>query len=163
MKVEDLTDDQVQAIAELLETARQELEDRRGGPDLVRELFGGIELLSLANTRGLLGELASLVFIAPESGSGAFLGTVRLEGTRGHLGIYVSPEARSEGLGTALFREVLAAARREGARSFDVLVLPGDRPMKQICENAGLKARKLTMALNDAPHEPADAEVGEES
>jgi GNAT superfamily N-acetyltransferase len=163
VRIELLSDQQVLAIADLLEEARDELVERRGGPELVAETLGSQRVDSLEATRALLGQLADVAVLVTKDGVTVALGLARLDGSQGHLMIYVRPQGRSEGRGTKLFAEVLDLARNYGAQAFDVLVLPGDRPMKQICEKAGLKARKLTMALNDAPLARGDEVVAEES
>ncbi len=163
MRVSELSEDQVQVIADLFASAHAELQTRRGGLELLLELFGNAPRWTSEATRGHLARLAThVVFLGSDRYQDA-LSLIRLEGATGHLAIYVRPEVRSQGMGAELFATTLEEARRLGAQRFDVLVLPGDRPMKQICEKAGLKARKLTMALNDAPLEPDGAAGAAES
>ena len=163
MNADDLSDGQVQAIAELFEAAHAELLDRRGGPELLVEIFGEAPRWTSEATRAHLAGLATeIVTLSAERFQDA-LGLISIDGITGHLSVYVRPEARSRGVGSELFAKTLSEARRLGAQRFDVLVLPGDRPMKQVCEKAGLKARKLTMALSDAPLEPGGEAAAAES
>jgi GNAT superfamily N-acetyltransferase len=163
VRVSELTEDQIQEIADIFAVAHDELQTRRGGTELLIELFGEAPTFTSEATRGHLASLATHVILLGSDRRHNALGLIRLEGDTGHLCIYVRPEGRSQGRGAALFGSTLQEARLLGAQRFDVLVLPGDRPMKQVCEKAGLKARKLTMALSDAPRELDDAAGAGES
>jgi len=57
--------------------------------------------------------------------------------------IYVEPEARGVGLGTALLNCVVADADASGCRGIDARALPGDRSTKNFFESFGLVARAI--------------------
>lgn len=59
--------------------------------------------------------------------------------------IYVEPEARAVGVGTALMRAVRAWALDHDAAAIDATVLPGDRASKNFFERHGLVARAITV------------------
>jgi len=59
--------------------------------------------------------------------------------------LYVSQGSRRAGVGAALLADILAWFSERGCSGADASALPGDRPMKQLLESAGLKARLLVL------------------
>lgn len=57
--------------------------------------------------------------------------------------MWVHPEARGIGLGSALMQEALATAKRRGCTGIDARALPGDRATKNFFESFGLVARTI--------------------
>ena len=117
-------------LDKLAEAAWLSLDGRRGGVDLWRELIalndGATELPG-----------ASTACVIDDEG----FAIAWDDGARGPRGVvFVLPDHRQQGRGAAL----LAALRSEvpGVR---LLVLPGDRSAKSLCERAGLTARTLLM------------------
>lgn len=73
--------------------------------------------------------------------------------------LYVEPDARGVGIGEGLLEAAINWARARGCHGIDIDVLPGDRPMKNACERAGLVARTITMhkEMNDLePTSPSE-------
>lgn len=59
--------------------------------------------------------------------------------------LFVEPEARGVGVGSALMTGLLDAARRNGSCGIEAEALPGDRATKNFFEGFGLVARKITV------------------
>ena len=59
--------------------------------------------------------------------------------------LYVEPEARAVGVGSAMMRSVRQWALEHGAAAIDAMVLPGDRASKNFFERHGLVARAITV------------------
>ena len=57
--------------------------------------------------------------------------------------LVVDAEARSVGVGEALFDHLIAEARRQGAVAIDGTALPGDRATKNFFETQGMVARAI--------------------
>lgn len=64
--------------------------------------------------------------------------------TRIH-GLYVEPDAREVGVGSALLEAVLDAASAAGCAGVDATVLPGNRDAKNFFEMHGLVARAISV------------------
>lgn len=60
--------------------------------------------------------------------------------------LYVEPEARGVGVGSALMTAAVAWCRQQSCVEIDALALPGDRSSKQRYEGAGFTARLLTLS-----------------
>ncbi|HEY2215179.1 MAG TPA: GNAT family N-acetyltransferase [Acidimicrobiales bacterium] len=60
--------------------------------------------------------------------------------------LYVEPEARGVGVGSALMAAAVAWCRQQSCVEIDALALPGDRSSKQRYEGAGFTARLLTLS-----------------
>lgn len=60
--------------------------------------------------------------------------------------VFVDPQARECGFGTALLDAVLAAFVDGGATVVDATALPGDRETKNLYERAGITARLITLS-----------------
>lgn len=71
--------------------------------------------------------------------------------------LYVEPEARSVGVGSALMEALLDAARRHGSCGIQAEALPGDRATKNFFEGFGLVARKITVHRSLDEGTPAGA------
>lgn len=162
MNTSELSQEQVEMLLDLLLEAYEFLPTVRGGVVLLEEIFQVAGPLNAENCYRHICALGSKVIFDVTASKAVAVGFIRLDGVTAHLAIYVAREARSQGIGANLFQRLLTEARKGGATRFDVVVLPGDRPMKQLCEKSGLKARKLTMALSDAVPGPVDEEAGEE-
>jgi GNAT superfamily N-acetyltransferase len=67
--------------------------------------------------------------------------------------LYVVPAARGVGVGEAMMERLLAWFARQGCRGVDAEALPGDRASKSFWEDAGFRARLITMHrdLDDGP------------
>jgi len=59
--------------------------------------------------------------------------------------IYVTPEARSVGLGEALINVIIAWCSERKCVGIDSMALPGNRETKNFFETFGFKARLLTV------------------
>lgn len=59
--------------------------------------------------------------------------------------VYVEPDARTVGVGSALVGALVTAFVRRGCVAMDARALPGDRSTKQRFESAGLSARLLVL------------------
>ncbi|MBS1839138.1 MAG: GNAT family N-acetyltransferase, partial [Actinobacteria bacterium] len=59
--------------------------------------------------------------------------------------LYVEPEARGVGVGSALMDALVAHATRAGCSGIESAALPGDRATKNFFEGYGLVARKITV------------------
>ena len=60
--------------------------------------------------------------------------------------LYVEPEARGVGVGSALMAAAVAWCRQQSCVEIDALALPGDRSSKQRYEGAGFSARLITLS-----------------
>lgn len=60
-------------------------------------------------------------------------------------GLYVEPEAREVGVGTAILSGMGEWFRARSCATLDVPVLPGDRLTKSLFESCGMRARLVTM------------------
>ena len=60
--------------------------------------------------------------------------------------LYVEPEARGVGVGSALMAAALDWCRDQSCTEVDALALPGDRSSKQRYEGAGFTARLITLS-----------------
>lgn len=59
--------------------------------------------------------------------------------------LYVTPGARSVGVGAAMMARLIEHASEVGAIGIDSLALPGDRSTKNFFEASGLKARAIVV------------------
>lgn len=59
--------------------------------------------------------------------------------------VYVEPDARGVGVGTAMAQSLLDWFAAEGCHGVDAPALPGDRESKQLFESFGLSARLLVL------------------
>ncbi|MHB8263467.1 MAG: GNAT family N-acetyltransferase [Acidimicrobiales bacterium] len=83
--------------------------------------------------------LAGMANYAGSSGSA--------RGNRGTVeGIYVTPDARGVGVGSALLGYMVSLLEHRGCAYVDVFCLPGDRNSKRLMEGAGFKARLIVMS-----------------
>lgn len=83
------------------------------------------------------GEVVGIAAGHCTSGASAPLGVVDV--------VFVEPEARGVGIGTALVQELLEWFHAAGCRGVDAPALPGDRASKQLFESFGLSARLLVL------------------
>jgi GNAT superfamily N-acetyltransferase len=60
--------------------------------------------------------------------------------------LYVEPDARGVGVGSALMTAAVAWLRQQSCVEVDALALPGDRSSKQRYEGAGFTARLITLS-----------------
>gem|GEM_PF-1011254 len=140
-------------LLELANEALDGLDGRRGG-SAYRELFLEFRDLEVtdveqrlvqANTEVLVGLLEGHVF--------ALCLMVYQDAVLTVEALYVDPEAREVGLGTALLQAAQLRARELNCSRFEALALPGDRQMKQRAESEAMKARLLVLskALGERP------------
>ena len=59
--------------------------------------------------------------------------------------LYVEPDARGVGVGTAMLGSLISWLGAKGCRAVDAGALPGQRETKNFFEGAGFKARLITM------------------
>ncbi len=146
----------VPVCARLLSEASRSAATRRGGPSLVADRApdgppvgadgdrSGAALASWATGAGhvlLAGTLDDAVV-------GVAAGHVRTLATE-RLGVvdclYVEPDARGVGVGSALTAALVADFGRLGCVAVDAPALPGDRETKQRFEAAGFSARLVVL------------------
>ena len=126
------------AIQRLQERLRSELVDQKGG-------------VALMATVTPLGDDATVTWMGLIGTVPVGLAVAGLVPQRDGTGravvetIYVEPEARAVGVGTALMRVVRAWAIEHDAVAIDATVLPGDRASKNFFERHGLVARAITV------------------
>lgn len=77
-------------------------------------------------------------------------GVALVESTRGSplavvSDLYVEPEARGVGVGSALMEHLIDDAAAAGCAAIESIALPGDRATKNFFEGFGLVARKITV------------------
>ena len=59
--------------------------------------------------------------------------------------LYVQPEARGVGIGSAMMEEAIAEVKRRGGQRLHAATLPGDRSTKNLFERHGLVAQMITV------------------
>ena len=139
-------------LAELYSAAYAELVTARGG----RVLLGlGARPTDVAGSfSAQLSDPAQHVvagFIAPLTGGPAGYGTCRTYEMAGDelLGcieeLYVKPEARRTGVGSAVAASLLEWCQARGCTGVDAKALPGSRAVKSFFEGEGFTARLLVM------------------
>lgn len=125
-------------LERLQDRLRDELVDQKGGPAL---LATAVPLAGGATTTwiGLIGTVPVAFAVAGLAAQHDGTDRVVVET------IYVEPEARAVGVGTALMGVVRAWAVEQDAVAIDATVLPGDRASKNFFERHGLVARAITV------------------
>ena len=129
----------------LLSRALVELQDHRGGVSLAREIAAAVGVDELADVAERLAAAQRLLTATLE---GSLVGVLALSLTSPVtiLGLFVDRSARRQHVGRALVTH--AFARADAPQ--DAWVLPGDRASKSLYEQAGWKARRLTMSAGSA-------------
>ena len=130
-------------LDEMLSSATTHLGAHRGGAGLLEDVLGD---------RGPSGALSAL-----EDALGSTLGIIWVLGeangfaiaSRGQnaawFTVWVDPDARRQGGGSVLVETALSWLSDHDAEVIDSIALPGDRHMKNLLEQAGFKARLLTL------------------
>ena len=59
--------------------------------------------------------------------------------------LYVQPEARGVGIGSAMMEVAVAAVKQRGGQRLNAATLPGDRSTKNLFERHGLVAQMITV------------------
>ncbi len=158
VKVRRAQADDIKAVVNLFATAIDEMEDHRGGKQLINDLSGlaGINLLVHAGRWKVVTEaIASPVptfWVAYLDGDaiGFSWGRVDQHCDFGPLlGIvdflYVLSDHRRHRVGDALFDEMKRYFSTQGCTAMDANALPGDQYSKGFFEEVGFRARLLVM------------------
>jgi GNAT superfamily N-acetyltransferase len=133
-------------ISDLASAAVLSARDRRGGGEYL-ELFRHLqephveeltEFLAMSQREVLVGLLDGHLFAACLLRHHQTVLTVEA--------LYVDPEAREVGLGTALMQAAQQRAEDLACERLEALALPGDRRMKQRAESQAMKARLLVLS-----------------
>ncbi len=135
--VTELTDD----LVELVAAALRELTSHRGGPQLRTTIVahtGASEPVALTETLVDRGSL----YVAHADGSPAGILAVTPADHLTIMGVYVRDGLRRRHVATSLLSLVFDSPIAPN----DAWVLPGDRATKSLYEQAGWKARMLTMS-----------------
>lgn len=140
------------ALTTLREEARRQTAEKRGGPALLGRDHPG-EAVDRVVEAALLGESPAVVGVMgtlDEMPVGYMLADTVHAGGTGRvarlLGLWVTPSARSMGVGEAMMGELLAWARAAGCVELDAEALPGDRDTKNFFETSGLVARQIKVS-----------------
>ncbi len=138
--------------AELAAEAIAGVAGRRGGAMLVAREAPDPRVLTASRFAALMDAPGWLVLVGTLSGAVTGWSVCHVEtllaGDRvvGRLdGLYVEPGARGMGLGRLLLDAAVAWLAEQGCSGVDGAALPGDREVKSLFEQAGFKARLLTM------------------
>lgn len=129
-------------VSSLRKAAAQELYQRRGGPELLRELEHGDPAPVSISSIGLVA-LWSTVKVGYLHCRIVARGREHLVGVLDCL--YVDIEFRRLGLGTHLLEVVSQLLISQGCTEVEVVVLPGDAHAKNLFESFGYKARAIVM------------------
>jgi GNAT superfamily N-acetyltransferase len=140
------------SCSELCRSALEELADARGGPMFTRRESGLVAkaLLRPGGLERLIADRRRRVLVATADGHVVGLGIGRVDKVgEAAIGLvdacYVARAARRAGHGRALLGALVTWLAEAGCRSVDVAALPGDRATKSLLEEAGFKARLITM------------------
>jgi GNAT superfamily N-acetyltransferase len=140
-----------EAVTALAHAAAASVRLRRGG-NAYLDLFDGLRERDPGVVRENLDSTGRSLFVGLLEGVAFGFCLVRREG--GVLtieAIYVDPEAREVGLGSALGEAAEQFARTSTCERLDAFVLPGDRQAKQLAESQSMKARLLTLSKTLEP------------
>lgn len=141
----------VELLAELVRSCRQELIAQRGGPmwAITGARVEPVEPLLVSE----LDDPAVLTVVGEYEGAGVgfAIGTL-LAASDGSpyvrvTDLFTMPEARHVGVGEAMMNLCIEWARENRAVAVDAAVLPGTRDAKNFFEGFGLTARMLTVSL----------------
>jgi len=126
--------------------AASDISHHRGGPGLLETWLGDRDQAEAleASEEKLAGRLHQL-FVAVNEEEALGLALAALGPSAGFVALFVRPEARRQGAGHQLSASALAWLESSGVGSIDTIALPGDREMKNLWEQAGFKARLLTL------------------
>lgn len=147
--------DDAARLGRLRELAVEEASTRRGGPQLLEQLddlepelrtvLGGtvcaatvfvVELVDLHGSDATPPHPLGYAFVDLPDGTGA---PARLRE------LFVVPETRTIGLGSALLDAALELAVQAGCSGLDATALPGDRATKNFFEDHGMVARAIVV------------------
>lgn len=136
-----------QVLQMLVEAARSELPDKKGG-DVIHRLdkysvdpvVRALEAIEDPSATVLLGAIDG----TPVGYGLMTVGKV-VDGTLHAVveELYVDPGARAVGVGEVLIEALMADARSRGAIAIQSLALPGDRATKNFFESQGMVARSI--------------------
>ena len=138
--------------AEICREAVEALASERGGPLAAAQELS-LVIKAISRPGGLARLLADprrkvLVVAMDDSLVGMCIGRMEVLGAA-KLGVvewgYVRREARGKGAGAAMRNLLTAWFEEAGAAGIDATVLPGDRETKVFLEEAGFKARLITV------------------
>lgn len=146
------TPEDVELIAELVRSCRQELVAQRGGPmwAITGARVEPVEPLISSE----LNDPTVLTVVGEYVGVGVgFAVGVLLTASDGRpyvrvTDLFTMPEARHVGVGEAMMDLCIEWARQNRAVAVDAAVLPGTRDAKNFFEGFGLTARMLTVSLD---------------
>lgn len=131
--------------------AAQSLGAMPKGAPLVEELSRGSLVKEADTSFGEdLAAASVMVFVASLGEVPVGYGVVRCDGDRGRIDeLWVDPEARCVGVGTALFTALKAAAAAAGMTGLDSVALPGDRNTKNFFEDHSMVARAIVVGTSE--------------
>jgi GNAT superfamily N-acetyltransferase len=124
-----------QAVATLVDACIAEIAQGRGGRRLVHDIAARFGLSGPDLVTSMAEEISTSGVVTAEGCAGVLDGLVF---------IYVKPEHRRKGHGSALYARVAAG------RNVDLFARPGDRAVKSFGESLGLKARLLIMSAESS-------------
>jgi GNAT superfamily N-acetyltransferase len=134
---------------QLLQLAKQALDglaERRGGLEF-QEQFAQFQDIKATEIQQRLLEVNREVLVGLLDGQAFGLCLVcHQDSILTAEALYVDPEAREVGLGSALLQAAELRARELKCSRFEALALPGDRHMKQRAESEAMKARLLVLS-----------------
>lgn len=129
-------------VSSLRVAAAREISQRRGGPELLRELEHDNSANVLMKSIGLVA-LWSTVKVGYLHCRIVARGEAHLVGVLDCL--YVDIEFRRLGLGTHLVEGISKLLIEQGCTEVEIVVLPGDAHAKNLFESFGYKARAIVM------------------
>jgi len=143
------TADDLAALVDLGQRARQEMVEKRGGDTLDR--LDPFRLDVAGEMRQALADAQRLVVLGCYEDTPVAYGLVRVYTAADQQlqatieAIFVEPEARSVGVGESVVNELIAWSESRGAVAIDALALPGDRMTKNFFESQKMVARAIVV------------------
>lgn len=136
-------------LIDLATAAAAELADRRGGPQLLRDLDPRID--HPASCRLAIDEDGTEVLCGTWQGFVCGYCVIRrIDDPSGRRAVitelFTTPEVRDLGMGEALVAASIGWATASGCEEIDAHVLPGSREAKNLFERSGLVARQLIVS-----------------
>lgn len=135
------------ALEDLLVEIKRETVLKRGGSQLLEELGDGSDIV--ARMTGDAKDTLALRAVVDMYTVGVAWAAIRRDDAYDAMCVIrvlaVRAKFRKQGIGRQLFQATKYWAATEGARSIEVVALPGDRHTKNFCEQNGLVARSLVM------------------
>lgn len=151
IRVTEATDGDLSALARMhLHAARSIGAISKGAP-LVEELSRGEKAGEVeASFADGLARRSGIVLVGSLGEVPVGYGVLRADGARGRISeLWVDPEARFIGVGSAILAALTSAAREAGMRGLDSVALPGDRNTKNFFEDHSMAARAIIVGTSE--------------